>query len=384
MPTFASLFSGGGGADIGALQAGYTPLWAVEYDATIAASHTRNLPDTQMLIAPVQDVDYSALPAVDWLHASPPCPNFSVAKDDAAETELDIEMAQATTHAIQEQQPPVFSLEQVYGYRESVSFALIVQALHALHYDVQWWHLNAADYGVPQTRRRLILVARRDGRVVRPVATHCQGGRTDMFGGLLPWVGWYEAIQDIIDTLPDSEFAPWQLARLPADVRESVLVEGTNSGNYNHEYVQHAWAQQAAPTVQAASYKGMSRALLLDGQANTNGTTCTSVTDHAPAFAVKAQSGARHAARAVLVRSDNSKQEWGNQFRDSNDPIASVTSGQQPKAYVGRVVKMTPRALARFQSFPDWYELPERNALACKIIGNAVPPLLMRRVMEAQ
>jgi site-specific DNA-cytosine methylase len=50
----------------------------------------------------------------------------------------------------------------------------------------------------------------------------------------------------------------------------------------------------------------------------------------------------------------------------------------------GRVVKMTPRALARFQSFPDWYELPARNALACKIIGNAVPPLLMRRVMEAQ
>jgi DNA (cytosine-5)-methyltransferase 1 len=263
-----------------------------------------------MLIAPVQDVDYSALPAVDWLHASPPCPNFSVAKDDAAETKLDIEMAQATAHAIQEQQPPVFSLEQVYGYRESVSFALIVQALHALHYDVQWWHLNAADYGVPQTRRRLILVARRDGYVVRPAATHCQGGHNDMFGGLLPWVGWYEAIADLVDTLPDSEFAPWQLARLPTD--------------------------------------------------------------------------ARHAARAVLVRSDNSKQEWGNQFRDSNDPIASVTSGQQPKAYVGRVVKMTPRALARFQSFPDRYELPERNALACKIIGNAVPPLLMRRVMEAQ
>jgi site-specific DNA-cytosine methylase len=36
MPTFASLFSGGGGTDIGALQAGYTPLWAVECDAAIA------------------------------------------------------------------------------------------------------------------------------------------------------------------------------------------------------------------------------------------------------------------------------------------------------------------------------------------------------------
>jgi DNA (cytosine-5)-methyltransferase 1 len=371
MPTFASLFSGGGGADIGALQAGYAPLWAVEYDAAIAEWHTRNLPDTQMIVAPVQDVDYRTLPAVDWLHASPPCPNFSIAKDDATETELDIEMAQATAHAIQEQQPPVFSLEQVYGYRESVSFALIVQALHALQYDVQWWHLNAADYGVPQTRRRLILVARCDGRVMRPAATHCQGGRADMFGGLLPWVGWYEAIADLVDTLPDSEFAPWQLARLPADVRESVILS-----NAKTEYSNGLFSGTEPSLSITQQHNGRLRALLLDGQANTN--------DCVPAFAVKAQTGARHAARAVLVRSDNSKQEWGNQFRDSNDPIASVTSGQQPKAYVGRVVKMTPRALARFQSSPDWYELPERNALACKIIGNAVPPLLMRRVMEAQ
>jgi DNA (cytosine-5)-methyltransferase 1 len=349
MPTFASLFSGGGGADIGALQAGYTPLWAVEYDAAIAEWHTRNLPATQMIVAPVQDVDYSALPRVDWLHASPPCPNFSVAKDDAAETELDIEMAQATAHAIQEQQPPVFSLEQVYGYRESVSFALIVQTLHALRYDVQWWHLNAADYGVPQTRRRLILVARRNGRVMRPAATHCQGGRADLFGGLLPWVGWYEAIADLIDTLPESEFAPWQLARLPADVRESLVFGNQKrDGNDVPDYVLSRLASVTVTT----QFGGRSRALLLDGQTNTNGTTCTSVTNHEPAFAVKAQTGARHATRAVLTQ--------------------------------GRIVKMTPRALARFQSFPDWYELPERNALACKIIGNAVPPLLMRRVMEAQ
>jgi DNA (cytosine-5)-methyltransferase 1 len=376
MPTFASLFSGGGGADIGALQAGYTPLWAVEYDAAIAASHTRNLPDTQMLIAPVQDVDYSALPAVGWLHASPPCPNFSVAKDDAAETELDIEMAQATAHAIQEQQPPVFSLEQVYGYRESVSFALIVQALHALHYDVQWWHLNAADYGVPQTRRRLILVARRDGRVVRPVATHCQGGRNDMFGGLLPWVGWYEAIADLVDTLPDSEFAPWQLARLPADVRESVILS-----NAKTEYSNGLFSGTEPSLSITQQHNGRLRALLLDGQANSNGTTCTSVTDHAPAFAVQAQTGARHAARAVLVGD-------GDTYRpvvSGNEPSPTQGASAIARALVPhRIVKMTPRALARFQSFPDWYELPERNALACKIIGNAVPPLLMRRVMEAQ
>jgi DNA (cytosine-5)-methyltransferase 1 len=381
MGTFASLFSGGGGADIGALQAGYTPLWAVEYDAAIAEWHTRNLPDTQMIVAPVQDVDYSALPRVGWLHASPPCPNFSVAKDDAAETELDIEMARGTACAIQEQQPPVFSLEQVYGYRESVSFALIVQALRALRYDVQWWHLNAADYGVPQTRRRLILVACRNGRVVRPAATHCRGGRDDMFGGLLPWIGWYEVIADLVDTLPDSEFAPWQLARLPADVRKSVMVGGANTSE-----------PQAAPGVGVsalneptravmASHSDCWRALLLDGQANTNGTTCTSVADCAPAFAVKAQTDARHAARAVLVGD-------GDTYRpvvSGNEPSPTQGASAIARALVPhRIVKMTPRALARFQSFPDWYELPERKALACRIIGNAVPPLLTQRVMEAQ
>ena len=47
----------------------------------------------------------------------------------------------------------------------------------------------------------------------------------------------------------------------------------------------------------------------------------------------------------------------------------------------GRVVKMTPRALVRFQSFPDSYALPEKNSLAVTIIGNAVPPLLMREVV---
>ena len=48
-----------------------------------------------------------------------------------------------------------------------------------------------------------------------------------------------------------------------------------------------------------------------------------------------------------------------------------------------RVVKMTPRALARFQSFPDWYKLPEKISLACKIIGNACPPLMYEVVARS-
>jgi DNA (cytosine-5)-methyltransferase 1 len=197
-----------------------------------------------------------------------------------------------------------------------------------------------------------------------------------MFGGLLPWIGWYEAIQDIIDTLPDSEFAPWQLARLPANVRESVLLS-----NARTEYSNGLFSGTEPSLSITQQHNGRLRALLLDGQANANGTTCTSVADCVPAFAVKAQSGARHAARAVLVGD-------GDTYRpvvSGNEPSPTHGASAIARAMVPhRVVKMIPRALARFQSFPDWYELPERNALAGRIIGNAVPPLLMQRVMESQ
>jgi len=45
-----------------------------------------------------------------------------------------------------------------------------------------------------------------------------------------------------------------------------------------------------------------------------------------------------------------------------------------------RVVALTPRCLARFQSVPDWYELPEKKSLATKIIGNGVPSLMTRAI----
>ena len=47
----------------------------------------------------------------------------------------------------------------------------------------------------------------------------------------------------------------------------------------------------------------------------------------------------------------------------------------------GQVVKMTPRALARFQSFPDFYTLPDSQTLAGKVVGNAVPPLMYQKIV---
>lgn len=146
MKTFASLFSGGGLADIGAVQAGLKPLWGVEMEAKIAEWYARNIGD-HAIVSRVQDVDYTSLEVPHWLHMSPPCTNASNANTQAGETGLDIELAQACILAIQTLRPPTISLENVYGYRHFESFKRILKVLVDEGYNVKWWHLNSANYG---------------------------------------------------------------------------------------------------------------------------------------------------------------------------------------------------------------------------------------------
>ena len=109
-------------------------------------------------------------------------------------------------------------------------------------------HVNAADYGVPQTRRRLILRASR--------------GLLPFLPEPVPWVGWYAAIEDLIPTLPESKLAPWQLARLPAELRETVLVGGGNTQLAQVDSKSRAWNRPMF-TVTGNTKMGDNRAVLV-------------------------------------------------------------------------------------------------------------------------
>ena len=175
MNTFGSLFSGFGGADIGAMAAGLTPLWGVEFEGQIAAVANRNLGD-HVRAADILACDPTDFPPVDVLHASPPCPNFSVAKAGGEETAQDIALAQRVADFVTTLGPGVFTLENVWAYRNSRSWRLIEDALYGAGYWLSIDHVNAADFGVPQTRKRMIV------RAVR-------GGWVPMLPPAEPWVG---------------------------------------------------------------------------------------------------------------------------------------------------------------------------------------------------
>ena len=72
MKTFASLFSGGGGADFGAISAEFQPIWAIENDPDIAGVYAANI-GHQPIVRSVAEVNPNSLERPDVLWASPPC-----------------------------------------------------------------------------------------------------------------------------------------------------------------------------------------------------------------------------------------------------------------------------------------------------------------------
>ena len=351
---YVTLFTGGDGFGIGAQAAGLKPSWGIEIDGQIADWAELNTPGLSVIRADVSDVDYSALSTPHWLHASPQCKNASLAKQ-GWEQEFDLAMAQAVCSSIEALLPPVFSLENVWAYRKFEAFKMILRCLTDSGYNFNFWHLNAADYGVPQTRKRLILLSSRIGNVpVGIPATHYKldlkadvMGLRSMFW--LPWNGWYKAIEDLIPDLPRSEFAPWQRKGLSEKLTDSF--DG-----------------------------GMPRAFLVH-----QGARSSPLDPARPADTITANSN-QSGVRAFIV---NRQQGRGVGIRSGIEPIHTVTTRSGPGGNPinallahGYIVAMTARALARFQSVPDGYQLPKKRGLACKIIGNMVPPLLAQRIVE--
>ena len=124
----ATLFSGGEGAGLGMVAAGFSHAWGIEYSDDIAQVARDN--GFNVLTADILECDPADFESVDWLHASPPCPNFSNAKTNGEETENDRALAAKVCQFVTELLPRVFTLENVFQYRKSQSWQTIAAALH--------------------------------------------------------------------------------------------------------------------------------------------------------------------------------------------------------------------------------------------------------------
>lgn len=334
------LFCGCGGLSLGFKMAGFDIVAGFDYDEYCVTTRSRNVgPSFRVDLRHASGrelLEMAGVSSVDIVIGGPPCEGFSIANVKRKVGDPRNMLIFHFARIVNEIQPHFFVMENVVGLL-SLGGGLYVKKLletfSTYGYKVQYKILNAARYGVPQFRRRVIFIGNNIGSPITfPRETHFEDGHLTIYGrALKPYVTVYDAIYDLpaptvdgrvyYDKEPFNEYQElmrspkgWTTGHILTKHRKDVIqrLNKLKYGETLYPKFKHSW-------------------LRLNPQA--------------PAPTVKEN----HNAPAVHP--------------------------EQPRI-------LTPRECARLQSFPDWFDFPAPKSIQLKLVGDAVPPLLAKAVAQ--
>lgn len=179
----ADFFSGCGGTSLGFSRAGIEPVVAVDSDADAAATYRRNFPQAAVLERDIRELHPSEVrealePCGEalWLFAGcAPCQPFARHQKNQTDEDDRVPLLLEFLRFVRELQPELIFVENVPGLQKLRAsdgpFKEFVEEVSATH-SVVHETISSADYGVPQTRRRLVFLASRLGPIELPAPTH--------------------------------------------------------------------------------------------------------------------------------------------------------------------------------------------------------------------
>jgi DNA (cytosine-5)-methyltransferase 1 len=357
--TAVTLFSGGGLADIGLKAAGFEIIGAVEREPAIAEIYRLNHGD-HVIVGSVFHVDYTQWYGADLLHASPPCQAYSVCRDKNLPAHEGADTGYAIIRAVDEIDPRWVTIENVEGYRKSKVYCDIVAHLWQKGYWVVDKLVNAKYHGVPQSRKRLIMVASKDSIYQFPAHEKP--------------MGWHQAIADLLPDCPDTQLAEWQKKKL-----EKFQIPYWEGGIMNHGCRSKGFVllEQPSFTILTSHTLSCVTAFLVnDDSKRTKGVDSS---DPSPTLLASSN-------KKVLLQRGGARSESVTPIRE-NEPAPTIKAMEKwGGSHFFDVIddvsikQLTPRCLARLMTVPDDYILPEKGGLACKIIGNGVPCKMMEKI----
>jgi DNA (cytosine-5)-methyltransferase 1 len=333
---FIDMFSGAGGFTIGLTAAGLHPLAALDNDPDVEATHRENHSEIPFL-----NMDASTKAAITELKAlggdnlfllvgGPPCQGFSIfgkrrftrtRKYDPTSDPRN-QLVFAFVEGIKALRPQWVVMENVAGFAslDDGSFVKsVVRRIKQLGYQsVEWRIVNAADYGVPQQRKRFVLIANRSGHIIPwPKAKY--------FSEPHEWQNAYRTVGEVISDLADSNSYKRQSCHVPMSHKPD-LVE-------RYRYIKEG--KRLVP-------------------------------EELPARLRKG------------YRTDKVK-NFSHVFRrlDRNSPSGTLVPGHNAfpiHPWLDRAI--TVREAARIQTFPDSVVFLGSRQKQCIQVGNAFPPLL--------
>jgi DNA (cytosine-5)-methyltransferase 1 len=200
--TAIDLFAGGGGLTLGLKRAGFDVVAAVELEGHAFTTYKANHPDVVVYKQDVRTLDGFVLGALapdsklTLLAGCPPCQGFTSLTSKYRRVDPRNDLVLEMARLCEEVKPTVVMMENVPGLvtKGKPLFDEFVQRLVKAGYIVRYETLQAADYGVPQHRRRLVLLAGKGFAIPMPKPTHSATGAN----GLPKW----RTVKDAIKGLP--------------------------------------------------------------------------------------------------------------------------------------------------------------------------------------
>ena len=175
--TFLDLFSGAGGLSLGFQQAGWKPLLAVDHWPDAIRTYRANFEGHPAEDADVKDLTTRRLAQLlperpTWVVGGPPCQGFSTVGKRVREDPRN-QLVREFRRIVDVLRPDGFVIENVLGLKDMKVHASLTDLFNDIGYAVSFHVFRAADYGVPQLRRRVVFVGHREGlSFSKPQATH--------------------------------------------------------------------------------------------------------------------------------------------------------------------------------------------------------------------
>lgn len=171
-----SLFSGAGGMDLGFINAGFEIVWANDFFKEAVESYKKNV-DDRIVFGDITKIDSSEMPDnIDLVIGGFPCQGFSIANTKRSMKDERNFLYKEMLRVIKDKQPKFFVAENVKGIlsmKKGKVIEMIKKDFSKLGYKVDAKLLNAAEYGVPQARERVVIIGNRIGvENPYPKATH--------------------------------------------------------------------------------------------------------------------------------------------------------------------------------------------------------------------
>jgi len=325
------LFSGAGGLALGFEMAklGFETVFAVEIEQAAASTFKRNF-GCQVIDGPIQTVE--RFPDAEIILGGPPCQGFSPLgrdRDDASRALLN-ELWCEYVRAVRQVMPLAFVIENVPEFLKSEQFARLLRTMKSepelSAYKYSYGVLNAADYGVPQRRKRGVFIASLGAQPAwPPPPTHGPESEKQ-----LPYRTVRDAIGDL-PLVPTGDNLHFGRNPLPSSIqRYRAVPEGGNRfdlARNRPDLLPACWANKPTGTTDVFGRLWWDR----------------------PAF---------------TIRTEFFKPEKGRFLH--------------PQAHR----PITHREAARLQTFPDSFEFEGSKIEIARQIGNAVPPRLAREIAK--